>query len=305
MGLHEHRLRAGECRQHRLPAAVGRQARVGSAGTAVGGGVVEGLVDLAQPLCRQPLQLVGTRQHRRAQQRGIQPQRRQHHVEPDGRCDGHVVPAPAVQLHQRCGAGDQPATAGARHHQRGQHAVAARHRQQLAVSVDGHQRSGIGVDGAHFRRVDGGAHSLHLGQPERAVGGDEAGVDMLARQVQALRVGGHRKRGVGCADGDDAAALDQQPAVGDVRPVDRVQRGAGEQQRALLRWRRDLVGRGGRAGHHSHHHSHQHGHHRRAHHSGSPSRQQGRQHRLLDAHFADWVSHGRPSVHSCQAAPPQ
>lgn len=124
-----------------------------------------------------------------------------------------------------------------RHHQGGKHAVGARHGNQLAVRIHRHFRAHVGIDGADLGEVVGGAHGFHLGQTQNRIGGDVAGVDAPALELDARGVGGRvhvrTERG-------DLAVTDQQLAAGDHAVADRVEVGAAEHH--------GLAGRGGRGG---------------------------------------------------------
>ncbi len=167
-----------------------------------------------------------------------QAHRGQMNVQADFGNQRHVLPIPAVQLNQRRSPADQAPAPGQWHRERGENAVGPGHRDEFTVGVDRHHRACVGVDGASFGGVEGGAHRIDLDQPERCVGRDEPGINMAPCQVKpGRRCCRRRQWGIGTQDGLDPAVLHPQATAGQAGPADGVKCRSGDDKGfALGRW---------------------------------------------------------------------
>ena len=100
----------------------------------------------------------------------------------DLRLEQHFFPRPAAQFHQARLSGKQPAR-GCRESQ--QHTVAASDGDQFAIRVEGFVRGYIGIEAAHFRTIVRCFDCGYLHQADLRIGGDEAGINVLALAIDS------------------------------------------------------------------------------------------------------------------------
>ncbi len=144
------------------------------------------------------------------------PTRREHDVQRHRGLEGQGVGRGSREPDEGALARDEPA---GRCREGGGDAVGPRHRQLLAVRVEGHPGPGVWVDVAHFRRVHRARHALDLHQAEGGEAVDQARVDGLSGAVDhggALGDGDARpdRRHLPARD-QDRAFLDHRPGHGD------------------------------------------------------------------------------------------
>ena len=123
------------------------------------------------------------------------------------RAHGAFLVREAVEIHHRDLSAEDAAAGRGRH---GGDAVGARHRNRVAVVVEGDLRAQRLVELENFVDVAVTARA-GIGEAERRARVDEAGVDVGAGGVNGLRAG--RDRDVGADRFDDAVANHDRPAV--------------------------------------------------------------------------------------------
>ena len=113
-----------------------------------------------------------------------------------------------------------------------QHAAGTGHGDDFAVRVNRHLRLDVGVDPPGLRLIARGSDGGNLCQTDVGVRVNQAGVDVLAGDVDLLRPLGQLHL---FAQRDDLALLEQQHAAFDGGPIDWMNRAADERDRVVLR----------------------------------------------------------------------